>query len=277
VEAGGASDLESAVIVCADDFGQTEDIDAAVLHLARQGRISAVSCMIAVGRFPPAVFRELLRVEPTLDVGLHLVLTDVRPLEPLRQDSGLVAASGSFHSFRRLLGRCVRGGVDPQAVSRETKAQYARFVDLAGRPPDFVDGHMHAHQLPGVAAGVLRSLGEVAIAQRPYVRNSAMSLAKIARQGVSPLKAFVLGGMGQVFRRAAAAAGFRTNRGFAGVYDYRRHAGYPAYLRRFVACMEGETGILMVHPGQREPWRRAEFEALRDTALLAGRINRFSP
>ena len=59
------------------------------------------------------------------------------------------------------------------------------------------------------------------------------------------------------------AAGIRTNDGFAGIYDYRRTAEYPRFLDRFIACMESPDGLLMVHPGKVEPWRRMEYGTLR--------------
>src|SRR2546422_7241019 len=38
------------MILCADDYGLSEDIDRAILELCRSGRLTAVSCMVALER-----------------------------------------------------------------------------------------------------------------------------------------------------------------------------------------------------------------------------------
>jgi predicted glycoside hydrolase/deacetylase ChbG (UPF0249 family) len=255
------------MIVCADDFGMADDINEAIVDLAQRGRLSAVSCMVALPGFRASDLHALLSIEPQIEVGLHLVLTtgDTPPREGIVQPT-----------FRELLKRCLLGQVDEDAMAREVEAQYRCFEALAGRPPDFVDGHLHVHQFPIVRNAVIRVLRQIDAAQRPYVRNNAMPLGKIWRQRVSMAKCFALSRFGDAFRHVASEAGLRTNRGFAGVYDYRTYAAYPEYLRRFIDHMEDDTGILMTHPGTREAWRRAEYETLRDTPLLAGKVNRFT-
>jgi hypothetical protein len=71
------------------------------------------------------------------------------------------------------------------------------------------------------------------------------------------------------------AAGLRTNNGFAGIYDFREWRRYPEYFPRFVACLSTRNGILVVHPGSRDDWRKQEFTTLREFAFAAGALNRF--
>ena len=54
----GHSDL--IMILCADDYGLSEDIDRAILELCRSGRLTAVSCMVALERCSAESLRELL-------------------------------------------------------------------------------------------------------------------------------------------------------------------------------------------------------------------------
>ena len=255
------------MIVCADDFGMADDINEAILDLAQGGRLSAVSCMVALPGFRASDLHALAGIAPRVEVGLHLVLTsgDTPP------------HSGSVQpTFGELLKKSLLGQIDEEAMAREVEAQYRCFEELAGRPPDFVDGHLHVQQFPVVRDAVIRFLQQIDAERRPYVRNNAMPLSKIWTQGVSMAKCFALSRFGKAFQRAVRAARLRTNRGFAGVYDYRAYTAYPEYLRRFVDHMEDDTGILMTHPGTREPWRRAEYETLRGTTLLTGKVNRFT-
>lgn len=254
------------MIVCADDYGMATDINEAILDLARHERLSAVSCMVALPDFQASDIHALAVIEPRIEIGLHLVLTtgDTPPRDGLVQPT-----------FRELLKQSLLGQIDEDATAREVETQYRRFEELAGRPPDFVDGHLHVQQFPIVRDAVIRVVKGIEADRRPYVRNNAMPLAKIWKQQVSSAKCFALSRFGDAFQRAASLAGLRTNRGFAGVYDYRTYASYPRYLQRFVDHMEHESGILMAHPGTREAWRRAEYETLRDTTLLEGKVNRF--
>ncbi|HSI15238.1 MAG TPA: ChbG/HpnK family deacetylase [Chthoniobacter sp.] len=244
-----------------------DDINEAILDLAQRRRLSAVSCMVALPGFRTSDLHALASIEPRIEMGLHLVLTSGDT--PAREDN-------VQPTFRELLKKSLLGQIDEDAMAREVEAQYRRFEKVAGRPPDFVDGHLHVHQFPVVRNAVVRFLQQIDADRRPYVRNSAMPMAKIWQQRVSRAKCFALGWFGDAFQRAACAAGLRTNRGFAGVYDYRTYEVYPEYLRRFVDHMEDDTSILMTHPGTREPWRRAEYETLRETPLLAGKVNRFT-
>jgi predicted glycoside hydrolase/deacetylase ChbG (UPF0249 family) len=254
------------MIVCADDFGMADDINEAISDLARRGRLSAVSCMVLAGVRESDV-HVLCDIKPRIDVGLHLVLTaDDRPAHG---DTGQP-------TFRELLKKSMLGRIDQDVICRQVEAQYCCFEELAGRPPDFVDGHLHVHQFPGVRTGVIRFLQQIDANRRPYVRNNAMPLTKILKQAVSIAKCFALSRFGDAFYRAASLAGLRTNRGFAGVYDYRTYPEYPKYLSRFIDHMEDHTGILVTHPGTANPWRRAEYETLRETKLLTGKVNRFT-
>lgn len=264
------------MIVCADDFGLSNDVDRAILDLAEKGRLSAVSCMVALGHFNPIAFSKLLRLGDGLDIGLHLTLTDIAPL---RNESGvksLLQPSGVFHPMGCLLRRGMLGTLNPDDVARETRGQYARFVQIAGRPPDYLDSHLHVHQFPGVRDGVLQFLDTLDPATGPYIRNSAMTPAKAIRQGVSPLKCLAIGYFGRRFRKALLTRGWKTNDGFAGIYEYDGHQAYPGYLKRFVDCMEGRNGILMTHPGEVESWREIEYRTLLDATCLTGHINRFN-
>ena len=76
-------------------------------------------------------------------------------------------------------------------------------------------------------------------------------------------------------QRKLRAAGVSTNQGFAGIYDFQNWRNYGAYLPRFVACLPEPNGILVVHPGFDEDWRRAELEALFGFTFAEGMPNRF--
>ena len=263
------------MILCADDFGLSDDINRAVITLAEKGRLSAVSCMVALPHFDRDAFARLLKHRDHVDVGLHLTLTDIPPVHAKSEVPSLLNSAEIFYSMGQLLRRGGRGAIASREVAREIRSQYERFIQWAGFPPDYMDSHLHVHQFPGVRSGVLQCLETLDLAPGFYIRNSGMSMGKAIRQGVSPLKCLAIGFFGTRFRIDLEKRGLHTNHGFAGIYAYDGHRAYPDYLKRFTECMESRTGIIMTHPGETEGWREIEYRSLLDAECLNGKINRF--
>lgn len=259
------------MIVCADDFGWSDDVNRAIVELVAARRVSAVSCMAVLPHCASEHLKPLLKHADQIDVGLHFTVT-ARFLEGARfERSGPVRPVNFFSA----LSSCVLRKITPAQTREEIVAQYELFTERTGRLPDFIDGHLHVQQLPVVADAMIQFVERIPARNRPYVRNSYMPLAKILAQGVSFWKSAPISTSGMRFRRRLAAGGLATNDGFAGVYDYRQWRQYREFLRRFTMHMESPTGILMVHPGFTESWRRAELEELRRATFLMDVARRF--
>lgn len=261
------------MIVCADDFGLAPDINRAIVELAEAGRVTAVSVMTALPTVRREDLRPLLGLGDKVDVGLHLTLTPEQGAMPARQST--LSPKGSFVSYNFLVLRCLRGLVKPADCAAEITAQYNLFVEKAGRAPDFIDGHMHAHQLAGIREGLLMFMRTLPKDVRPYVRNTSASLMDIVKLRASFMKQYLISKPGVAMRQRLTSEGILTNDGFAGVYDYKRYGRYPEFLRRFAQRLSMRpNGILMTHPGLGEPWRRVEYDGLKDADCL-GRPTRF--
>ncbi len=216
------------VALCADDFGQSATADQGILRLVAARRLTAVSCLAqgpSWGSDAPA----LLARAGALDVGLHLDLTDGSGGAPPIRLASLVVRSYA----RRL---------DAGEVGRRLTAQLDAFERTAGRPPAFVDGHRHVHQLPvvrGALLGVLRARYGGAM---PWVRCTVPRRAR----GAKALVIAALGGL--ALRRALREGGVPHNRDFAGVYDFDPAADYPGLMRRWLEGVE-DGGLILCHPG----------------------------
>lgn len=257
------------MIVCADDYGLHEDVDEAVLELCEHGSLTAVSCLAVLQRCTGEAFRALQKHGAAVDIGLHLCLTDEGlPLEPRSMQT--------LPNFGSLLRRGWLKQLNPRDIAHEIQRQYDHFVAKSGRPPDHIDGHLHVHQLPGIREGLLEFMSRLPASSRPYVRNTRMSIRDLRRLGLPWLKAGIIGALGKAMEVRLATAGIRTNRGFAGVYDFRKWTRYPEYFPRFTAALDKPNGILVVHPGLKEDWRKQEFETLRRFAPNDARRNRFT-
>jgi len=238
------------IVLCADDYGIAPGVGRAIRDLLGRGRLSATSCMVVSPDFAaegPLLTPYIGRA----DIGLHLTLTQGR-------------------SLGRLMLAAYTRRLDREATAAEVERQVARFTQIVGRPPDFIDGHLHVHQLPGVRAGLIEFVLSLPAEGRPYIRNTRLRLRKLWKRRLPWLKAASIGVFGARMLAELRAAGLATNQGFAGVYNFRNWRRYPEYLPRFVQCLDNPNGILVVHPGNKTEWRRQELEALRGFTFPSG-------
>jgi hopanoid biosynthesis associated protein HpnK len=136
------------LIVNADDFGMTEAVNQGVLEAHDRGIVTSASLMATGGAFEHAV--ALAKTRPKLAVGVHLTLTEQRPLTGSAAAS-LVGADGRFPPHLvQFAGRHMRGKVVLAQVRAELDAQIRKVRD-AGIAVSHLDGHQHVHVLPGIA------------------------------------------------------------------------------------------------------------------------------
>src|ERR1700728_256228 len=89
-----ASIAKRAVIVTADDFGLSREVNAGIIRAHREGVLTATSLMVAAAARDEAA--ALARENPRLDVGLHLVVCRGQSVLPAGRLAGIVDASGNF-------------------------------------------------------------------------------------------------------------------------------------------------------------------------------------
>jgi hopanoid biosynthesis associated protein HpnK len=141
------------VIVTADDFGIAAAVNAAVELGSRDGILTAASLMVSGQAAAEAV--ALARRLPDLGVGLHLVLTDGRPVLAPAEVSALVGADGRFHKSMVRTATVIALSPAARAQMRaEIEAQFAAFK-ATGLPLDHVNAHKHFHLHPLIARAIL--------------------------------------------------------------------------------------------------------------------------
>jgi chitin disaccharide deacetylase len=270
------------LILCADDYGLSPGVSRGIRELIATGRLSATSCMTLFPEWPNAA-ADLKPLDGRADVGLHLTLTDHPPLGPMPD----LAPGGRLPPLGALMKRALARRLDAAEVAGEVERQLAAFETAMGRPPDFIDGHQHVHQLPVIRDAVL-----AALARRPgaYVRLCRESPWAIVRRGVAVPKTLVIAALGWPLAAAAHRAGTPANTSFRGVYGFSADKPFLARLARFLAPARGGA-LVMVHPGHPDDVLRArdavtgqralEYEALSGTEFpmlldrLGVRLGRF--
>jgi predicted glycoside hydrolase/deacetylase ChbG (UPF0249 family) len=200
------------VVFCADDFGISPGVNRAILELARLQRISAVSCMVNYPDWAQAA-SELKTFSSDLDVGLHVQLNSVKEIRNSR---------------------------------KYIRRQIEKFNSTFMRWPDFIDGHQHVHQLPGVRKEILLAIKKAP--KKIYTRQTSMP--KRGFWWMQP-KNVAINILGQRYFEMAVRNKIEVNDQFLGVYDFRVKTAQEM-LARFKATAQlirGKHPIWMVHPG----------------------------
>ena len=248
------------IIVCGDDFGMNPSIDAGMFQLAQLGRLNAISCLTQGPTF--ARNGKSLR-DMNVDVGLHLNLTESFD----HQDQLTVLP------LPTLITRAYTSQLNGSLIDAHIARQLDAFERVMGCAPDYVDGHQHVHQLPGVLPRLLDALTERYGDHRPWLRYTAPGMQTGIPLNESA-KAHVIGALGSgAVARAALHDGWRTNRRLLGVYGLQGGARHYAKLLHQWLSNARDGDLLMCHPavagtGDKLACQRAaEFDVLARTDL----------
>jgi predicted glycoside hydrolase/deacetylase ChbG (UPF0249 family) len=224
------------LIVCADDFGIEPGVDAAIVALAQAGRLSATGCLVTAERFPKAA--SLLSDLP-VDIGLHLNLTE------------FLGLPGFYAPLGKLIALSYTRRISRSQVRRQINAQLDLFEQHLNRAPDFVDGHLHVHQLPVIREELFDALTQRFGRKMPWLRNTQPTQMSDALPFMQRFKAHVIGALGaRSLVRQAARIGATVNDGFMGAYDFSRP--HPPYLVMLAEWLKHArtNSVLMTHPAQ---------------------------
>jgi chitin disaccharide deacetylase len=235
------------LIVNADDFGFTRDVNEGIVEAHREGILTATTIMANGDAFAHAV--ALARETPSLDLGCHLVLVQGRSVaDPSKE---LPATVGEL--AKALLRRRI-------PVYDELLAQVRKIV-RAGIRPTHLDTHKHTHLLPPVLDAMARLAREFRI---PWVR-----------------RPFDFGiDSGARLTKSAVAVGIRVTRpGFARTLSELKTTDHFAGFQitgtlseqNLIATLsrlpEGLTEF-MCHPGKLGPELRAAKTRLKESREL---------
>lgn len=138
------------LVITADDFGLSPEVNAAVVVAQRSGILTAASLMVGAPAWKEAV--ALAQAAPGLKVGLHLCLVHAQPVLAPERIPDLVDAQGRLRTDMAAVGASIffLPRVRAQAEA-ECRAQFERFAGT-GLAFDHVNGHNHFHTHPSVAA-----------------------------------------------------------------------------------------------------------------------------
>jgi chitin disaccharide deacetylase len=215
-------------VLCADDYGVAPGVSAAIRALLAARRLSATSCLVVSPHWKDEA-PALRALGATADIGLHLALTQFKPLGAMPS----LAPAGQLPGVGGLMLRAYSGRLDRAEIGQEIDRQLDAFEAAMGRPPDYVDGHHHAQQLPVVRDALLERY-RTRLPKGTFVRVGAEPPGAILRRGVAPLRAGVIAAIGAGFGARVAAVGVSHNRRFSGVRSFTERTPYRDLFRRFI-------------------------------------------
>src|SRR5262245_11848227 len=230
--------------LCADDYGISPSVNAAIRDLVVRGRINATSVMVVAPSFHRAealALNALNASERRVAIGLHVTLT--APFRPLSEGYQPTRV-GAFHSIEATLIRTCLRRLNANSLRAEVASQVRAFTECFARAPDFIDGHQHVHLFPQVRDAVLT----VAKQDAPDAWVRQCGRAPPLAYRAHDRKGLLLDVLSRGFRRRAAALGVRTNPAFAGTYEFRDKADFAAMFPRFLEQLP-DGGVVMCHPG----------------------------
>lgn len=177
------------LIVNADDFGMSSEVNQAIVRCFQRGLISSSTIMSTMPAFEEAC--QLAHENRlTASIGVHLNFTTGKPLvSELMANPSLCNADGTFRRFRSmLLDRNSR-----KLLAAETAAQIER-CHKAGLPLSHADSHQHVHTEPCVLLAIQSTLRKLGIRWLRISRNMhlqrSFSPRRPAKAGLNRLISF---------------------------------------------------------------------------------------
>lgn len=238
------------LILCADDFGQSEAIDQAIIALINKGRLSATSCMTLSPRWVEAAKKLTPNIRKNAAIGLHLDFTHF----------------GDAISHPKLVLLSLAQQLPTARIQQNIHQQLDAFEATMGTKPDYVDGHQHVHQLPQIREALL----EILVAR--YGKN--LPWLRIAKPPTSDgIKGLIIKALGSsALERNAKALGFVCSGNLLGAYGF--NGSSEEYLTRFKGWLkevktDEATPVLMCHPA-------VEMPTNEDDVIYQARVREFT-
>ncbi len=251
--------MSASLRINADDFGRSSRVNAAIVRAHKEGVLTSTSLMVGEPACAEAV--ALARENPSLSIGLHLVLADGFASGP--KDAPIVDSEGKLPADPVAAGmRYFRERARLRdAIKAEVQAQLERFQAL-GLELAHVDGHLNIHLHPTILGALLELLPRFG---SPELRVPREPLGRALRVRMRPLgyklsHAAIFGTLGAWARRKIRARGIPVRDrvlGLLSTFD-------PPDERVVLGLLEAVRGRceLYCHPGAVESERDTELEAL---------------
>jgi chitin disaccharide deacetylase len=149
------------IIVIADDFGFSPEVNKAIVDLYKKKSISGASLLPNGPSFDEAI---LLAKKYKIEIGLHLNLTQGKAVF-LTGKTTITDKHGNFLGKEKLLIRSLLNQIKISDLNDEITSQINKMMDKVS--PVFANAHQNVHLYPGIFEIYLNAVEKVKI---PYIR-----------------------------------------------------------------------------------------------------------
>ena len=254
------------LIVNADDFGLSPEVNAGIIRAHREGVLGSTSLMVAEAARDEAA--RAARELPGLDVGLHLVVCKGRSVLAPEAIAPLVDSNRNFvenpvlgglrYFFRRGLRDKLRA---------EFRAQIEEHLRLIGYL-NHIDGHLNFHVHPVLADIMIELAAEYKVPCIRLPREPVLTTLALARDhaGRKLVEAVIFRSLSRRARKLARARGIRSTDWLFGLHQ-SGHLSEDYVLGVIGRLREGTTEIYF-HPAMDVGGTPPEPGAQREVEIL---------
>jgi chitin disaccharide deacetylase len=262
------------LIINGDDFGESPEVNEAVIRAFQAGTLTSCSLMVTGESFADAV--RLARENEGLAVGLHLVTVLGKAVLPPDEIPTLVDQDGHFPDSPTLAGlKYYFSKSARRQLASELAAQFERF-HATGLRLSHVDSHLHLHVHPVIFSSALELAERYGVRRMRVPRDDFWLAARFQRKDLvrKAIAALVFEMLTRRMKKQLRARGFS----FAErVYGHFLSGGMSLDYTLFVLeHLSARTNEIYFHPaasdgGARsdsdQQQRRREFEVLLSSAF----------
>ncbi|MGH7947767.1 MAG: hopanoid biosynthesis-associated protein HpnK [Candidatus Binataceae bacterium] len=261
-----------AVIINGDDFGHSAEVNAGIIRAHRDGVLTSASLMVASpARDEAAAYA---RANPSLDVGLHLVVCKGRSVLAGGQLAGLVDSNGEFAANPVRAGLSYFFDRRARALLRaECRAQIKVHLALVGYL-NHIDGHLNFHVHPTIADVIVELAAEyrvpcIRLPREPIGTTLALAKDNFARKLV---EAVIFKALSKRTKRLLDAKGIKSTDALFGLHQ-SGHLTEEYVLGVVQRLRDGVTEIYF-HPAIDPAGVAPSAEPQREVEILTGRALR---
>jgi predicted glycoside hydrolase/deacetylase ChbG (UPF0249 family) len=261
------------VVLHADDLGFSPAVTDGILHGFRRGLLTSTSLLANAPDAPRALdeWRKLLSQQATgflpsadvrrqlddpaaaFDLGIHLNLTQGRPLSGAAYPAELLDATGRFCGVWTLFRRLRRARQGQLAAVKAELSQQIDFMLDRGLRPTHLNGHQYIEMLPAIAAMLPELLDRYAIRVVRVASERSLFRTTVLRRLAVPqwLLSHIKRSYARRFGRRMDALGIAH----PDVYFGTAHAGridvrlLRVFLEDCPNCRPSENGTVPFGPG----------------------------
>jgi hopanoid biosynthesis associated protein HpnK len=234
------------VIINADDFGMSEEVNDAVIRAHKEGVLTSTSLMVTGAAFDQAV--KLAKENPGLAVGIHLVTVVGRSVLSHAEIPGLVDGEGNFSNNPVTAGlKYFFSFRARRELRRELAAQFQKFHST-GLPLSHIDGHLHLHAHPVIFNAALNLGAQYGtLRMRVPAEERQLALAFDSKNRLQKtILAMLFGGLGRYMKKKLSERGFTfPERVYGNLQSGRMSERYFLYA---LDNLTAETNEIYFHP-----------------------------